>query len=325
MWTEPCRPVLQRVELPDTLEPDEIRARTFCSGVSIGTERLLWEGRLDYAKFPQVIGYQAIGVVEEVGENITDLQVGQKILWRTNRFAGEQVFPVSGCHASRTVTTRAQVTPAPDGLDEVQGSLFVLPCVGFHGVDMAGVHYGDLVAVQGLGMVGLAVVAAARLRGARIVGIDVKPERLAAAKVMGADWLVNPRETNPVEAVQGIQQAGADVVFEATGFGQLLDSAFALARVHGKFVFQGNYGGDKPISYMFIPPHGKQLTCYYPCNDGLQPCRRAVTQLMARGAIDLGPSISHVVRPAEAVRIYEELVAGEGAATDALGVVIDWR
>ncbi|MBI2302846.1 MAG: zinc-binding dehydrogenase [Armatimonadetes bacterium] len=325
VWPEPCKVELGSVELPDELAPNEFRARTHCSGVSIGTERLLWENRLSYARFPMVVGYQAIGTIEAVGEGIEDLRPGQRVIWRSGRFSGEAAFPVSGCHAAAAVVTRSEATPIPDELDDLQGSLFVMPCVGYHGVDMAGVRYGELVAVQGLGLIGLGVVAAARLRGARVVGIDVSPERRAAALAMGADQVVDPGAEDAVEAVNAIQAGGADVVFEATGFGRLLDAAFALARVKGRFVFQGNYGADAPISYQFIPPHGKQLTAFYPCNDGLQPCRRAVTQLMARGAIDLRPAISHVVKPAAAVDIYRELVDGRGAATNALGVVIDWR
>ncbi len=325
VFTEPCRPELRGIALPDVLEPNEVRYRTLCSGVSIGTERLLWEGRLAYARFPQVIGYQAVGIVEEVGTEITDLQVGQRILTRHSRFAGEEVFPVSGTHAAAGVAARGQCLPACEGLDEVTGSLFVLPCVGFHGVTMAEVRYGEVVAVQGCGLVGLGVIAAARLRGARIVALDPSPGRLAAAGELGADVVVNPAEQDALEAVQAVQPEGADVVFEATGFGQLLDTAFSLARTHGRFVFQGNYGGDKPIEFMFIPPHGKQLTCYFPCNDGLLPCRVAVTQLMARGAIDFGPAVTHHVTPAEAVDLYRGLIDGHGAAGEVIGAVIDWR
>ncbi len=325
MFTAPCQPALGTVELPSELEPNQIRYRTVCSGISIGTERLLWEGRLDYAKFPQVLGYQAIGVVEEVGAEIDDVAVGQPILTRRSLFQGEAVHPVSGTHVAAGVVERGQFLPAPPGIDPLQASIFVLPCVGYHGVAMAQVTYGEVVAVQGCGLVGLAVVAAARLRGARIVALDPSPRRREAALALGADLAVDPQAEDALEVVKSLDQRGADVVFEATGFGQLLDAAFALARTHGRFVFQGNYGGDKPIEFMFIPPHGRQLTCYFPCNDGLLPCRRAVTQLMARGQLDFSPAISHVVSPAGAVEIYKEIIAGHGAATSALGVVIDWR
>lgn len=325
IFTAPCRPTLGSVELPDTLEPNEFRATTFCSGVSIGTERLLWENRLGYAKFPQVIGYQAVGEVTEIGSEITDLEVGQKVVWRSSRFAGEAVAPVSGCHAAAAVVRRGEATPVPANIDDHQASLYVLPAVGFHGVAMAGVSYGELVAVQGLGLVGLAVVAAARLRGARIVGLDPHPGRREAALAMGADWVVDPANEDAVEAVKAIQEPGADVVFESTGFGKLLDSAFALTRGHGRFVFQGNYGDDHPASFKFNVPHGRQLQCFFPCNDGVQPCRRAVTQLIARGQLDFRPAITHVTGPAGAVKLYEEIIAGEGAATNALGIVVDWR
>lgn len=325
VFTAKGTPRLQTVELARELLPNELRVRTLCSGVSIGTERLLWEDRLSYAKFPQVLGYQSVGEVEEVGVEATGFAVGDRVIIRQSRFEGEAAFPVSGCHAAAAVAQQEQCLRVPDTLDPVAGSLYVLVAVGFHGVAMAGVGYTDTVAVQGCGMVGLAVVIAARLRGARIAAIDPRPERRQAALALGADIALDPGADETTEALARFAPPGADVVFESTGFGRLLDAAFELARPHGRFVFQGNYGGDAPISFQFIPPHGKQLTCYFPCNDGLLPCRRAVTQLLARGQIDLAPAITHVVRPAEAVAVYEEIIAGGGAATAANGIVIDWR
>jgi 2-desacetyl-2-hydroxyethyl bacteriochlorophyllide A dehydrogenase len=327
VFTAPSQPVLQAVELPDELAPDEFRGRTLCSGISIGTERLLWEGRLawsDEPHFPQVLGYQAIGIVEALGSEVTDFEIGQRVLWRNSRFAEELPRAFSGTHTAMAVARRGDALPAPEGLDDESGSLFVLPAVGFHGVAMAQVSYGEVVAVQGLGMVGLAVVAACRLRGARLVAIDPSPQRRAAALAMGADVAVDPTIDSADDAVKSMNPSGADVVFESTGVGRLLDAAFALARTHGRFVFQGNYGGDKPIEIQFLVPHGKQLTCFFPCNDGLLPCRRAVTQLMARGQLDWRPAVSHVVGPVGAVTLYERIIAGHGAATDVLGAVIRW-
>jgi L-iditol 2-dehydrogenase len=320
------QPALLTADLPEDLAPDEFRGRTLCSGISIGTERLLWEGRLAWGnEFPVVLGYQAIGIVEELGSEVSDFEVGQRVLWRNSRFAEGSVDAASGTHTAMAVARRGDSLAIPDELDAEQASLFVLPAVGFHGVAMAGVSYGEVVAVQGLGLVGLAVVAAARLRGAVIVAIDPSAARRTAALAIGADVVVDPLTESAGEVVGGLRPGGADVVFESSGIGRLLDSAFELARPHGRFVFQGNYGGDKPVNFQFLVPHGKQLQAYFPCNDGLTPCRRAVTQLMARGAMDFRPAISHIVSPAGAVELYRTIIAGDGAATEVLGAVIDWR
>jgi 2-desacetyl-2-hydroxyethyl bacteriochlorophyllide A dehydrogenase len=320
IFREPDKPTFGEVDLPD-LKPNEMRVRTLISGVSIGTERLLWSNRLRYCQFPAVLGYQAVAVVEEVGGDVPDLQPGDKVLHRRGRLEGE-VASRSGAHASHAVVARDQALPAAPGLDDAQGSLFVLPCVGFHGVTMAQVRYDELVAVQGLGLVGLGVVAAARLRGATVVAIDVQANRLQAAREMGADVCVNAKEEDPVAAVHRLQDGGADVVFEATGITRCLNAAFGMARRLGRFVFQGNYGDDDPVSFTFHVPHGKQLTTFFPCNDGLLPCRRAVTQLMARGAIDFSPAITHRVSPREAVGVYRALIEN---AVEPIGIVIDWK
>jgi len=110
-------------------------------------------------------------------------------------------------------------------------------------------------------------------------------------------------------------------VFEATGIPACIDPAVALARPYGKFVLQGNYGAD-PIAFHFLPPHGKRLTWFYPCDDGLEPCRRAVLKNMAMGALDWRQVITHRVRAEDSPAFYDAL--NRGRAHDVVGALIDW-
>ena len=168
---------------------------------------------------------------------------------------------------------------------------------------------------------GLGALVAARLRGAITIAIDLDERRLALAQAMGADYVINGQQENSKARVEAIKPGGADVVFEGTGIGANLDPAFALARLHGKFVFLGNYG-NAPISFHFLVPHGKQLTAFFPCNDGLAPCRDAVLRNIATGAIPWQKTISHRVTAAEAPALYEAI--NKNAIPDLLGGVIRW-
>lgn len=320
---------LADVTLPE-MEPTDLLVRCLYSGVSIGTEFALIRNKISWGPFPICPGYQGVGVVEQVGSAVTGFQVGDKVYYRNGRgplmLNGQAVTPASGTHCSHVLTRFDHPShgPAllPAGVDEEVASSFVMPAVGYNGVNMAGVRMGETVAVQGAGLIGLAVVAAARLRGAIVIATDLDERKLGIARRMGADYVINARTENVPEALHKIAPDGADVVFEATGVPALLDSAFALCRPLGKFVFQGNYGAQ-PISFHFLVPHGKRVTAFFPCDDGLAPCRRAIMQLLAGGALPWGETITHRVSAAEAPALYEHINQG-GNASDILGAVIRW-
>ncbi len=320
---------LAEVVLPDP-RPQDIVVRCLASGVSIGTEFALIRNKISWGPYPLCTGYQAVGVVEEVGADVAGYQVGDKIYYRFNRgpfrMGDQNVTPVTGTHCSFAVvdTTNTTHGPAllPDGVDVEVGSAFVMPSVGYYGTDMAGVRLGDVVAVQGAGLIGLAVVAACKLRGAVVIAIDLDERKLAVARRLGADHTINAREANATEALGAIAPGGADVVFEATGIPALLDSAFALCRANGKFVFQGNYGAE-PISFHFLVPHGKRLTTFFPCDDGHAPCRRAIMHLLSRGALNWDVTITDRVSAADAPALYQRINENVNAS-DVLGAVIRW-
>jgi 2-desacetyl-2-hydroxyethyl bacteriochlorophyllide A dehydrogenase len=316
---------LEHFEAPAPMDA-QLLVRTLYSGVSVGTEFAVIRGKLDWGPFPVCTGYQAVGVVEQVGPAVTRFQVGDKVYYRRNflsmSWQGQRVNTCAGTHCSvGLMDENAEVEPLPAGVDEATGSMFVMPSVGYNAVNMAGVQMGNVVAVHGVGLIGLGALAAARLRGAITIAIDLDERRLALAQRMGAEYLVNSREGDLKAQIEAIQPGGPDVVFEATGIPACLDVAFAISRLHGKFVFLGNYG-NAPISFHFLAPHGKQLTAFFPCNDGLKPCREAVLRNIASGALPWAKTITHRVSAAEAPALYDAI--NRNAIPEMMGAVIRW-
>jgi len=304
----------------------QILVRTLYSGVSVGTEFAVIRGKLDWGPFPVCTGYQAVGVVEAVGAEVTRFKAGDKVYYRRNFvpmvWQGQKINTCAGTHASVAVIDQnAEVEPLPAGVDEATGSMFVMPSVGYNAVNMAGVQMGDVVAVHGVGLIGLGALAAARLRGAITIAIDIDERRLALAGAMGAAYLINGKEEDVKARVEAIKPGGADVVFEATGIPASLDPAFAIARLYGKFVFLGNYG-NASISFHFLVPHVKQLTAFFPCNDGLKPCRDAVLRNIGSGAIPWQKTITHRVTASEAPALYTAI--NQNAIPEMMGAVIRW-
>ena len=316
---------LETFDVPEPA-PTQILIRTRYSGVSVGTEFAVIRGKLDWGPYPVCTGYQAVGTVEQVGDTVQRFAPGDTVYYRRNELpmtlGADTVNTCAGTHCSLALMDEsAEVEKLPPGVDQATASMFVMPSVGYNAVNMAGVQMGDVVAVHGAGLIGLGALAAARLRGAIAIAIDVDDQRLALARELGAEYTLNGETEDINTGVDAIRPGGADVVFEATGIPACLDPAFALCRLHGKFVFLGNYG-NAPISFHFLVPHGKQLTAFFPCNDGLKPSREAVLRNIVSGAIPWQKTISHHIDAADSPVLYDNI--NRDAMPDLMGAVIYW-
>lgn len=316
---------LQPVTLPDP-NVGEVVVRTRYSGVSIGTEFALIRKKISWGPYPLCTGYQSVGTVE--WSDTADFPVGTLVYCRDGKGGtladGTAVSNVSGTHCSHLVIDPAAthgLARLPAGVAPDAGSLFVMPAVGLAGVDMANPRMGSSVLVYGTGLIGLGVVAAASHRGCRIIAVDIDDSRLAVATALGADVTINSRTANLTAALSEIVPGGADTVFECTGIPACVNEAMTLARNFGSFVMQGNYGA-KPIDFDFLAAHGRTLTMFFPMDDGLEPCRRAVLKNMASGVLPWGETITHRVEATDAPALYARINAGQAA--DVLGAVIHW-
>lgn len=318
---------LKEVELATPGDRDLV-VRALCTGVSQGTELALIRNKISWGPYPILTGYQGVGIVEQAGKD-SGYREGDRVIYRCNhggiRLDGQAVTPTQGVHASHAVTPvdgNHGAMRVPEGASDEAASMFVMPSVGLHGVDMAGAAVGETAAVCGCGLIGLGVVAACVARGCRVVAVDVDAKRLEAAAWMGAEVCLNPGQQNLVEEMHRVKPGGADLVFESTGIPALLNQAIALCRGRGKFVFQGNYGGAD-IAFPFMAAHVRQLTAFFPCDDGYQPCRHTVLRAMANQSLPWDRLVTHRIKPKDAAAFYGELNAGR--VQSLLGAIIDWR
>ena len=315
------------VILPDP-GPRHVLVRTRYTGVSIGTEFALIRGKVSWGPYPLCTGYQGVGVVETVGEQVEGFKPGDRVYFRDNKHIslpdGRAVSAVTGGHCSMIVVDVDDthgIGILPDGVEEATASFYVMPAVGLNGVDMANPRMGQRVLVYGVGLIGLGVVAACAHRGCVVVAADVDEKRLAVARRLGADHVIHVSEKGAEAEVRNVAPEGADVVFECTGIPECINTALSFCRLRGTFVWQGDYG-SKPVLFHFLRAHAQQLTTFFPCDDGLEPCRRAVLRNMARGALPWNETITHRIDAVEAPDLYHAINVGE--AKDALGVVICW-
>lgn len=317
---------LEDVLLPDP-GPDEIAIRTHYSGVSIGTEFALVRNKISWGPYPLCTGYMGTGVVEAARDGTEGFQIGDRVYYRANKamtlLDGRSVSCVAGVHASHAVLrpdgTHGAAHLIP-GASMETAAMFVTPAVGLYGVNMANPRMGDTVVVYGAGQIGLGVVAACVHRGCRVIAIDVNAKALEIALAMGADIAIDAGNLDPSAEIRRLAPDGADVVFECTGLPQCINTAVTLCRPDGSFVWQGNYG-SAPVQFDFLPAHGRRLKMFFPCDDGLQPCRTAVVRNMAMGALRWEKTITHRIDSSEAPAMFDRINHG---AIDVVGVVIRW-
>jgi 2-desacetyl-2-hydroxyethyl bacteriochlorophyllide A dehydrogenase len=298
----------------------EVLARVVVSGVSIGTEYLVLCGQFPEQKFPCLMGYQSVGIVEEVGGGITHLRTGDRITVGSSS-APEGYFEGAGAaHFSHTVipaepgNNRAMIVPShvPDDA----AAYYVLVSVAIEGIKLANVQRNDLVAVVGQGVLGQLVAQMCKRQGATVYTSDLDPKRIAISAQYSAHKAFALDVPAFNEELRKVQQKGADVVFETTGNTKVFEQALQLARDYGTFVAQGHYPGN--LTFRFVHAHWRHLRMMFPCGWGTV---WESIEAMACGIVNVEPLITHRIRPDEAPDLYAKVAA---RSPEILGATIRW-
>ena len=226
--------------------------------------------------YPYLLGHEASGVVAAVGEGVTEVAVGDKVILNWRAVCGEcracrrgepwycfathnasqkmtladgtELSPALGigAFAEKTLVAAGQCTKIEGELEDHQyAAVGLLGCGVMAGIgavlNTANVRRGESVAVIGCGGVGTAAIAGAQLAGATtIIAVDLDDEKLATAQKFGATHTVNSKEQDPVAAIQELTGGhGADVVVDAVGVAATFQQAFEARDLAGRLVLVG--------------------------------------------------------------------------------------
>ena len=278
---------IETIEVPDP-GPGEVLVAVQACGVC-HTDLHYREGAIN-DDFPFLLGHEAAGVVEEVGDGVTEVEVGDFVVlnWRavcgrcrscergrpwycfaTHNAAsrmtldGEELSPALGigAFAEKTVVAAGQATRVnPAVRPEVAG---LIGCGVMAGLGAAmntgGVGRGDSVAVFGCGGVGDAAIEGSRLAGAHtIIAVDIDPRKLEWAREFGATHTVNSAEEDPVEAIRALTGGnGVDVAIEAVGLPVTYEQAFYSRDLAGTVVLVGVPNPEMRIELPMIEVFGR--------------------------------------------------------------------
>ncbi|WP_018547013.1 glutathione-independent formaldehyde dehydrogenase [Streptomyces sp. LaPpAH-108] len=248
VYERPFSVTVSEVEDPQILHPNDVIVRVTSSAIC-GSDLHMYEGRT--AAEPGIVfGHENLGVIEEVGDGVTSLKVGDRVVmpfnvacgFCKNCLAGETGFcltvnpgfaggaygyvamgPYMGGQAERLRVPFADFNclKLPEG-DENETDYVLLADIfptGYHGCELAQVSPGETVAVYGAGPVGLMAAYSALLRGAsKVFVVDRVPERLAKAAEIGA-IPIDFTQGDPAEQIKAQTNGeGTDKGIDAVGY-----------------------------------------------------------------------------------------------------------
>jgi S-(hydroxymethyl)mycothiol dehydrogenase len=321
------------VELVDIVVPDpgpgEAVVKIEACGVC-HTDLHYREGGIN-DDFPFLLGHEAAGVVESVGDGVTDVAPGDFVIlnWRAvcgqcracqkgkpwycfNTHNAKQKMTLTdgtelspalgiGAFAEKTLVAAGQCTKVdPDAEAAAVGLLGCGVMAGFGAaVNTGGIGLGDSLAVIGCGGVGNAAIQGGKVAGATtIIAVDVDDRKLEQAKTFGATHTVNSKTEDAVEKIREYTGGfGADVVVDAVGRPETYEQAFFARDLAGTVVLVGVPTPDKEITLPLIEIFGRGGALKSSWYGDCLPSRDfpMLVDLYTQGRFDLGAFVTEKI------------------------------
>ncbi len=286
---------------------NETLVRITHSGVC-GTDLKIYEGGIP-VEYPRIMGHEMIGEVVE--SNNSDVKSGTRVIVDPVYYCGncyhcrigqEHLCPKGGVlgrdrnggFAEHMLAPSSAVFPLPDTISGETAPLIQVMTTCLHAQRLVNVFPGDAVVVYGLGVTGQLHIQLAKARGAYpVIGITRSPERRALAEKLGADFTFSPADDPHQKILELTEGRGADLVIESVGAVSVLAEAINVARIGGRLLLFGIYTAKEaalPLYQLYF----KELLVIngraakhedYP----------ACINLVAQGAVQLDPLVSHVL------------------------------
>lgn len=255
---------LWNIEIPE-LKAGQVLVEVAYSGLC-HTQLLEARGAKGPDRFlPHTIGHEGSGIVAGVGPGVSKVASGDRVVLSWIQGSGAVVGSTvyggtrgrvnSGAVSTflrHTVTCESRVTKIPSDVPLREAALLGCAVPTGAGIIMntAALENGAVVAVFGVGGIGLSAVLGATIRRARtVIAVDISPEKLAQAKAMGATHVIDASKTDAVAEIAAVTSgSGVDCAVEAAGRRQTMEAAFRSTRRGGICVLAGNLPKGETIS-----------------------------------------------------------------------------
>jgi len=276
------------------------------------------------AKFREysILGYAGAGVIVEKHPTVRDLELGNRVA-----YGGE-----GAGHGEYVLAARHYVAKMPDALSFQSACFATLGSIALNAVRTAEVEIGDIVVVEGLGLVGQLISQLVRLQGGIVIGTDSRLDRLELAQQLGADYVAKA-DTSATHVVRSHTNGrGADCVIIAAASKSSAPARQALefTRDRGRIVIVGVVDINFPWEQMYLKEIRLLMSraygagCYdaayekggrdYPIGHVRWTANRNMEEFLriaSRGHVQIQPLISHEFALEDAVKAYETIMNSE--------------
>lgn len=325
VFTQANQVTVQTVNCPDPTAEDVV-LRVTHSWISNGTEGSFLRGERiagdtprrpgDALPFPIVAGYQKIGVVEWIGDAVTDLAIGETVFAATSKVDG--MFSPRGGHISPAVTPRDQIWKLPPGVDPLIFAGLVLTQVGYNCGVRAAPLIGDGALVFGDGMVGQWAAQTLAWRGAEVLVVGRHADRLAKLPQSPHVHAVNEKDKAWQRAAAHWLPQGIQIAVDTVGSIGLTEELAAVMARGGHVISAGFYGAQDQLALQ--PLRNREISLDFV--SGWTRARMDETlRLLAAGHLHTLPLITHHFPVDEAAAAWDLIVTRREPV---LGVILDW-
>lgn len=319
---------VENFEIPVPSE-NEVLIETKCSLISTGTELTILSGEFPadslwnkFAKYPFNPGYNNVGHIVEVGKNVEESYIGQRVATCNN-------------HKKYVVSSIDELRPIPDGVADEDAVFFTIAEIVMNGIRRGEISWGESAAVFGLGLLGQLAVRIAYVAGARpVIGLDIAESRLDYMPDNNGIVAINTKDSDWVEQVKKItKERMVDTVVELTGNSSVITSEFQILRDQGRFVVLSSPKGEKTLfnfhdlcnspSYKIIGAHNNSHPPVATLENPWTKKRDAELffEYLKDGSIEVNSMISHRCNYKDSPEIYELLLKDR---SQAMGVILEW-
>ena len=322
---------LSVVEMPTPeIGDDDVLVRVRACGIC-GSDIHGYDGSTGRRIPPLVMGHEAAGVIERVGQRVRGLAAGDRVSFDSTVSCGtcdfcrrgqinlcdnRSVLGVScgdyrrhGAFAEYVAVPGRIVYKLPDGVSFEQAALLESVSIAVHAVNRHAPKPGDVVVVMGAGMIGILLIQVLRAKGTTdVIAVDIDPQKLALAGRMGATHTLNAIDMDVPAAVRQLTGGrGVDVSFEVVGHSATVVSAIRSLRKGGTVVLVGNLSPNVELPLQDVVSREISVLGSCASNGEIPEC----IELLTRGVVNVDPIISMRAPLDQGPELFARLYRGD--------------
>lgn len=266
---EPLNMIIVEKDIPDVVKSDDVLIKIKAVGIC-GSDMHIYHGTSPVATYPRVLGHEVVGEVIKIADGVKNLKIGDKVVLEPMISCGEcyacksgrpnacAKLTVRGCHVDGGfqeyyVAPEKNLFKFRDDIPWETAAMIEPYTIAAQITWRADIRKGDYVFIIGAGPIGLCVLEMTKLKGGIAIVSDYNEKRLNIAKELGADYVINPKDEDPLKKVREITNGmGSNVTIDAVCMPQTFEQAIEITSVAGRVMCLGFTKEPSKIAQMGI-------------------------------------------------------------------------